>query len=1000
MLKKNKIILSVAASLIGVGTILAASLTPIILKANPTVNSLLNARMSEEDWYNNAPFEFDNKNYLNLNDAYNDLVNKVGGINTQQFIGEINNKNEDGSIILANNPVYEYNLDKITTAYMDANGRYTNDYDKAINSFVNASTLVANYYDYKGNYFLDEEDAKYSMNSFGSMGIAYYEIEDYQGNKVKINPLNKDDIKTFKTIAYDWIVNKDKTNSGSGPFALKLVGKDDNQAKITTPTYSKSNEVTSDKLNDQWSDFVSTFKTNLRQELSNVILNVLKNNDIIKTEIYIKPYVLEQDKDPFTYYYNDDGFQLDDPEDLRFMWYFENNGNKSLSINSKSLNLESFTNLANIFLDRDKFTEYYNIDTYHFNSNSYSPKYQVARVKNNIGDYFDNNYNVMASMPKPSNNSSPVSKGRTVATILEKSNVYDNGSDGGPSYIRNYMLTFGVRPYIDKDAQIAQGSWNSDYKMTTNSNKMSFASFISDLISMPNSQNSTKDSQSNFQEYVYNKTLEERKGTSIYNFLNQYEYSDVVGENILSVVTKNGDDSTYLYNYNIFNRYVVSGLGDPDNHNDNTDPNKKKTPQFSNFVYNQLCNKFGIVVNDNIFNSYNDFNSAIDMRQLRYFDATWGTKYKSEDNYLGISKDDLNKINTPNTFILDNFINVGDITSTKISSKYNGLTNNFKAIITYNDMPVFEINNDCLEGNEQSVNNLLNASGFKKNNSSNTAQAYSEDSFDPELFTNISTSYSIVDDKTRINKSNNYVINNSQPMVYKKNESNEIIVEDVKNLSPTYNHLPTDNSDPSTMDRGIYDAVSLYNQNIQKLNLSKTDNGLLEEYRPKDFLMLFDATPSVNQVTPLKLHYCETYSGVDNINLSLSSKFINSKLAFNYDQLSELKERLKVFNTPAKVYFIYHNDNLLIKDKIEYNASNPDFIDNPELVIQNALRKYGLAPETDHIMYNTDNGYVSLLNNVFVLYNFTLNDRNYYFDSFANAKDKLISYIKYNSYKI
>ena len=175
MLKRNKIILSVAASLIGVGTILAASLTPIILKANPTVNSLLNARMSEADWNNNAPFEFDNKNYLNLNDAYNDLVNKVGGINTQQFIGEINNKNEDGSIILANNPVYKYDLDKITTAYMDANGRYTNDYDKAINSFVNASTLVANYYDYKGNYFLDEEDAKYSMNSFGSMGIAYYE---------------------------------------------------------------------------------------------------------------------------------------------------------------------------------------------------------------------------------------------------------------------------------------------------------------------------------------------------------------------------------------------------------------------------------------------------------------------------------------------------------------------------------------------------------------------------------------------------------------------------------------------------------------------------------------------------------------------------------------------------------------------------------------------------------------------------------------------------------
>ena len=51
-------------------------------------------------------------------------------------------------------------------------------------------------------------------------------------------------------------------------------------------------------------------------------------------------------------------------------------------------------------------------------------------------------------------------------------------------------------------------------------------------------------------------------------------------------------------------------------------------------------------------------------------------------------------------------------------------------------------------------------------------------------------------------------------------------------------------------------------------------------------------------------------------------------------------------------------------------------------------------------MYNTGNGYVSLLNNVFVLYKIQLADRDYYFDSYANTKNKLISYIKYNSYKI
>ena len=810
----------------------------------------------------------------------------------------------------------------------------------------------------------------------------------------KINPLNKDDIKKFKMIAYNSIIKGDPS-----PFALKLVGKDDNQVNTPT-TYSKSNEVTSDLVN-QWSNkFVSTFKANLRQELSNVILNVLENNPIIKTKIYIKPYVLDENKNQEECYENIDN-DLNDSHEQRFMWYFGNDEHgKSLSIQSKPLKLDDFNNLASIFMSRAEFQNNFNIKNEDLPKKSpgFIPNYEFAEWKNdNWSKYFYKKCNIYANNPKTQINSQKSST--IVASILEKSRTYTKGTIWDPKYHNNYMLTFGIRPYIDESElngkKLSFTYDNKEYEID------SFSKLISDLISMPNSQNSTKDSQSNnisFQEYVYNKTLEELKGTSIYNFLNQYEYTDVVGGNILSEVLFQKDlpELGPLYNYNIFNHDVASGVRDWDP-NDN---DKKKTPQFSRDVYDKLCDRFGIKNNQ-----YDDFNSAIDMHQFTYYDTTQHTSYVSDQNYLGAYKDTQNKIVLTNIF-LDNFINIGDIKPTdQIPKNYtdNSLTNNFKAIITYNDMPVFEINNNCLDrdSNKQLVNNLLNASKFKKNDSSTTTQTYSEDSFDPDLFTNISTSYSIVDDKTRTNKSNNYVINNTLNVEYKDDNSNLITVSVKDGLSPTYNHLPTDNSNPSTMDRGIYDAVSLYNQNIQKLNLSSnTNNGLLEYNKPTDFLMLFDATGNENQVTPLKLHYCETYSGVDNINLSLSSQFTNSKLAFNYDQLSELKERLKVFNTPAKVYFIYHNDNLLIKDKIEYNASNPDFIDNPELVIQNALRKYGLAPETDHIMYNIGNSYVSLLNNVFVLYNFTLNDRNYYFDSFANAKDKLISYIKYNSYKI
>lgn len=398
-------------------------------------------------------------------------------------------------------------------------------------------------------------------------------------------------------------------------------------------------------------------------------------------------------------------------------------------------------------------------------------------------------------------------------------------------------------------------------------------------------------------------------------------------------------------------------------------------------------------------------NVSFDIKQGS-FHGLIGNNGAGKSTLIYDTKQNCNYINNhflgDNSNFLNNFVTIENITP-NISSTFKDLTDNFKCIVTYNDMPVFEINNNYLKSNNQLVNNLFNKSGFyiKKEDSSNTAQAYSEDSFNPELFTNISTSYYIADDKTRSNKSNNYVIENTPYVEYVDDNPNLINVDNTSGFIATYNHLPSDNSAPAVMNRGIYDAVSLYNQNIQKLDLlsNNTNVELLDMNKPTEFLMLFNKA-SDDSVTPTPLKYCETYSGVDNVNLALTNLNINVKLANNYQELSELKERLKVFNTPIKVYFIYHNNNLLIPYKIEYNGNNPYYVDSPELVIQNALRTYGLAPETRYVMYNTGNGYVSLLNNVFVLYKIQLADRDYYFDSYANTKNKLISYIKYNAYKI
>ncbi len=110
--------------------------------------------------------------------------------------------------------VHELGDNQLLPAYKMANGQFTSDINQAISSFVGAP--ISNYKDANGNIHSDytkaKEINKYISETRNVWGVSFYEIKDYSSNKtIRINPLNKEDIATFKKIAI-----RNLSNSSSG----------------------------------------------------------------------------------------------------------------------------------------------------------------------------------------------------------------------------------------------------------------------------------------------------------------------------------------------------------------------------------------------------------------------------------------------------------------------------------------------------------------------------------------------------------------------------------------------------------------------------------------------------------------------------------------------------------------------------------------------------------------------------------------------------------------
>ena len=243
MFKNKKKIFVSALTLISTALLTTSVTIPMSILSQKQSKQKRWVLMNERDWNNNQAFRFNNKDYLSIDNALNDFIKLNGGIKSESYVGELTKFEENGQVDIESNNFKPYDISKMYQAFMDANGRYTNDYNQALSSFVNIANLVSMFYDFKGNFFIDQDDAKSSMGAFTSMGLVFYNIIDYLGQNHKINPLNKKDQLKLKKIALDFLQQKNIDSNINNPFKLEVIRKQNiNTKQIGDEIYSGGHE--------------------------------------------------------------------------------------------------------------------------------------------------------------------------------------------------------------------------------------------------------------------------------------------------------------------------------------------------------------------------------------------------------------------------------------------------------------------------------------------------------------------------------------------------------------------------------------------------------------------------------------------------------------------------------------------------------------------------------------------------------------------------------------
>ncbi len=1029
----NKLKLKIFSSLM-TGMILVPSIafttTFLITNKNKKIQSNL---MTDYDWNNNSPFTFNSKNYLSLNDALNDLLDEIGGIKTEQFVGEINKIESNGLIDIASNSLYEYDLKKLSHAYQDANGRLTNNYDKALESFINVANLVPMFFDYKGNYFVDEQDAKNSMGIFQSMGLTYYEIQDINGQMIKINPLNKQDQLKLKEIAIAYLQNDSSNNS---PFKLIAIEKQSSNIKSSqnNDSYHQS-DIYINETNG-YKTILNKVIEKIRDKLIDKLLEYISENKVIKTRIYIKPYSLNRDdlrqyEKPYSYWILD--------------WKFSNDKHY---IDSRPLNLSEYQRLLDIFTNRNIFDDYYDFkyDRDHgWGANAgFRPMYEYAQLKNNsnakfLQDCFINqsiNINKQKTYVHP--NSENSANRMVYARILSSSDKYTAGL--GPDYKTNNTLSFGVVPFIDDD-NITDSSNNrentikdiNDYLINSIKDSDTQRNLIIETINeieresaFSKNNDSTsilkiiktlKASYSDPLEYFKVKDEKSNQYINIFSYLIQSVNNEKKKVNLLCKEIKDRSASNSGLNKQAvpyFNNEIKNNLGISTH--DNLDYNLYDSIDYVYLNYAQELkdnnkNLLSTLIKDN---SVEDWNLAL--ASFGYYEkGSYNGKNRNNmlSNFSGIDLSSiLDKIK------IDNNNNIID-TSLNIFTKKAAST--FDYFITYNNMPLYQLNENIMF-NQNIVNfnrdidfeKYLHAIYYKQLDNLNdiiNINSSSDVELLDQLLINVSNRLNFDTNKDNLIFSDYYFSetkSKNDPIL--KITNNKLTLKNNNLYKPTSIHLPENIVNKNIL-TGIKAIVDIYNYGYErlKLNSSSGNHSILEQKQINNkninnIVVLYDSIKNNNQVSFKfkNLCYAEVIESASNLNLSLSNPDNKNLFATNLKELSDVKARLSVFKNPAKMYLVYVGPNLInIPSSSNIDTSgNPGFIDSPELVLQNAMRSYKLLPNTDYVMYNIENdSYVALRNNVFNLYSILLNNNKYYFYNSNYALQELTNYIKMNSYK-
>ncbi len=238
-------------------------------------------------------------------DSYDDIVDGVLNnsnsiINKNLYYGNINDSifdQESKRINIANMRLFDpSNPDRISEAWINALGQHTISFDDAKRSYINEGLIQYKYIDMEGNLFSSYSEADNSNKKGVKFDeIAFYEIQNAEGETIRINPLNKNDVEFFKELAINEILYKNNSN-----FSYKLLKprdkskilSDDGSTEFVEDTSGLLNLTISNDdgglismLNDILTRAIQNYLQNLRVD---VRINLLNKNSHLSNNYYVE----------------------------------------------------------------------------------------------------------------------------------------------------------------------------------------------------------------------------------------------------------------------------------------------------------------------------------------------------------------------------------------------------------------------------------------------------------------------------------------------------------------------------------------------------------------------------------------------------------------------------------------------------------------------------------------------------------------------------------------